>query len=164
MGWDPYQLSIIWIEQILRWGTSAFFWGGGLGVHTLRFFSGWFAVILQIMNSMFSMAWALWQVTCRQEGVNEAQQLRPQMWVFVAPRCVPSQSLTWNLEISHLKRRLDTIILRFHVKLWGCTWRLFLRWLPFRPSTMLQYGPPEGHDSFQSCLGGAEHPSLCGLG
>ena len=27
-----------------------------------------------------------------------------------------------------------------------------------------QYGPPEGHDSLQSCLGGAEHPSLCGLG
>ena len=24
--------------------------------------------------------------------------------------------------------------------------------------------PPEGHDSFQSCLGRAEHPSLCGLG
>ena len=24
--------------------------------------------------------------------------------------------------------------------------------------------PPEGHNSFQSCLGRAEHPSLCGLG
>ena len=31
-------------------------------------------------------------------------------------------SLTWNLKISHWKRRfvLEIIILRFHVKLWGC--------------------------------------------
>ena len=33
-------------------------------------------------------------------------------------------SLTWNLKISHWKRRflLETIILRFHVKLLGCTY------------------------------------------
>ena len=32
-------------------------------------------------------------------------------------------SLTWNLKINPWKRRflLETIILRFHVKLWGCT-------------------------------------------
>ena len=31
-------------------------------------------------------------------------------------------SLTWNLKISHCKRRflLEIIILRFHVKIWGC--------------------------------------------
>ena len=36
---------------------------------------------------------------------------------------VHSRKLTWNLKISHWKRRflLETIILRFHVKLWGCS-------------------------------------------
>jgi len=34
---------------------------------------------------------------------------------------VPPQSLTWNLKINPWKRRflLETIIFRFHVKLWG---------------------------------------------
>ena len=47
-------------------------------------------------------------------------------WVFlvsglVGSGWVPPQSLTWNLKINPWKRRflLETIIFRFHVKLWG---------------------------------------------
>ena len=36
-------------------------------------------------------------------------------------------SLTWKLKISHWKRRflLETIIFRFHVKLWGCIYLIY---------------------------------------
>ena len=39
-------------------------------------------------------------------------------------------NLTWNLKISHWKWRflLETIIFRFHVKLWGCNSTKRLRW------------------------------------
>ena len=44
---------------------------------------------------------------------------------------IHSQTLTWNLKISPWKRRLllETIIFRFHVKLWGCN----LHFLPQFP-------------------------------
>ena len=99
----PWRVILI----ILRWWTSDFFGGGRPGCSHITFFFG-------VIRSHPP----LWQVTCRQEGVNEAQQLRPQMGGFC---CTKMCTLpTFNMEPGNQPLEKDDSY--WKPSFWGSMW------------------------------------------
>ena len=90
---------------------------------------------------MISGARKWWQVNWnfirRKHRPGKRGKLKKHSWRSLEPQIVHwntvlyPRSLTWNLKINPWKRRflLETIIFRFHVKLWGCI--CFFEIVPF---------------------------------